>query len=83
VIGNPSKVRLSAVGKVLCIERVVHRVGTMRSQRQRDSMIGGIEEVGECVRIARPGPDFTDPVGRRVIIGVNGISRRAGGNIKC
>lgn len=51
VIRNPIKVHLSAVGVVLCIEIIGRRIGTMRGERQGDSVIGRVEEVGEGIRV--------------------------------
>lgn len=67
------KVHLCAVGVVLCIE-VISCVGTMGSECQGNLVGGRIKEVGKCVRVTRPGSNFTDPIGCRKIIRVNGIS---------
>lgn len=67
---------LSAVGVVLCIELVGRR-------QSQGLVVGWVQKVGEGVGVSGARPDLTDPVRRWEIIGINGISCCAGGNIKC
>lgn len=46
-------------------------------------MRGREQEVWIGVRVAGPGTNLADPIGGGKIVGVNGISRCARGNIKC
>lgn len=73
VVRNPINVLFSAVRVVLCIQ-VIGRVGAVGGECHREFVRGREQEVGEGVRIAGSGSNFADPVGGRVVIGINGIS---------